>query len=112
MGVPFAERVREAWLSSWKNQKRPQSDHVLTFVHRHETEVRLKAMMGRPAEGFLHDDALRGNLIAIYDLLAKSARLGASLGFRVHKVKVRDIPVTAGLGVSLDQHSIDKYRIL
>lgn len=138
--VPFAERVREAWIASWKNQKRPQTDYVLTFIRLHtddglsgigesklpraETEARLKTMMGRPAQDFLHDDSLRGILIAIYDILAKAAgipiakllnpaarpaitptwwsqcfppalmaseaRLGASLGFRVHKVKARD----------------------
>ena len=87
--VPFAERVREAWIESWKKQKRAQEDYVLTFVRLHsddglagvgesktprkETEARLKEMMGHPAHEFLHDDSLRGLLIAIYDLLAQSA---------------------------------------
>ncbi len=48
VGVPFAERVREAWLSSWKNQNRPQSDDGLTGIGesklpRAETEARLTA---------------------------------------------------------------------
>jgi L-alanine-DL-glutamate epimerase-like enolase superfamily enzyme len=138
--VPFAERVREAWMASWKNQKRDQSDYVLTFVRLHtddglsgiaeskmpreQTEAALRKMMGRPAHEFLHDDSLRGLLIGVYDVLAKAAgvsvanllnprakdaivptwwsqcfppalmaseaKLGASLGFRVHKVKARD----------------------
>jgi hypothetical protein len=67
-------------------------------------------MMGRPAQDFLHDESLRGILIAKLlspaarhsitptwwsqcfppALMASEARLGASLGFRVHKVKERD----------------------
>jgi L-alanine-DL-glutamate epimerase-like enolase superfamily enzyme len=137
--VPFHERVRDAWLSSWKNQKRSQTDYLLTFVTLHtdsglsgiceaklpraKAEALLQPMIGRPAGGFLHDDSLRGTLIAIYDILAQAAgvpvarflsakakpsviptwwsqcfppavmaseaRLGASLGYRVHKVKAR-----------------------
>ncbi len=137
--IPFAERVREAWMSSWKNQKRDQADYVLHFVRLHtsngltgigETKMpreaagsRLRQMMGRPVTDFLHDDSLRGILIAIYDLaaqaegkpiskllnpqaatrivptwwsqcfppalMASEARLGYSLGYRVHKVKAR-----------------------
>ncbi len=87
--VPFAERVREAWIESWEKQKRAQEDYVLTFVRLHsddglagigeskmprkETEAQLKQMMGRPVHEFLHDDSLRGLLIAVYDLLAQSA---------------------------------------
>ena len=138
--VPFAERVRQAWMASWKNQKRDQSDYVLTFARLHTddglsgiceakmardaADARLRTMMGRPVLDFAHQDSLRGLLIAIYDLLAQSAglpvarllnpkakssiiptwwsqcfppalmaseaKLGASLGFRVHKVKARD----------------------
>jgi L-alanine-DL-glutamate epimerase-like enolase superfamily enzyme len=137
--VPFAARVREAWMSSWKNQKRDQNDYVLHFVTLHsgdgltgigetkmpreQAEARLRAMMGKPAAAFLHDDSLRGILIAVYDLaarhagvpvakllnpaakpkivptwwsqcfppalMASEARLGYSLGYRVHKVKAR-----------------------
>lgn len=138
--IPFAERVREAWMASWKNQKRDQSDYVLNFVRlysddglvgigeskmpREQTEARLQAMTGRLAHEFLHDDSLRGISIAVCDLLAKAggisvakllhpqakasiiptwwsqcfppalmaseAKLGASLGYRIHKVKARD----------------------
>lgn len=137
--VPFHERVREAWLSSWKNQKRDQSDYLLTFVTVHsdtglagdcesklplaKTRAVLDGMKGRPVADFVHDDDLRGLLIAIYDILAQAAgvpvskflspnardsviptwwsqcfppavmaseaKLGASLGYGVHKVKAR-----------------------
>lgn len=137
--VPFHERVREAWLNSWKNQKRDQSDYVLTFVTlktdtglaglaeskmpRERTEALLKSMQGRPVEDYLHDDNIRGLLIGVYDIaaqaagvtlakflspnardyvtpvwwsqcfapsvMASEARLGASLGYRIHKVKAR-----------------------
>ncbi|MFN7934893.1 MAG: mandelate racemase/muconate lactonizing enzyme family protein [Bryobacteraceae bacterium] len=137
--VPFAERVREAWMESWKYQKRDQSDYVLQFVKlytsdglmgigetkmpRAQSEALLKKMMGQPAASFVEDDSLRGVLIAICDLMGKAAgkpvskllspaakdrviptwwsqcfppklmaseaRLGASLGYRIHKVKAR-----------------------
>jgi L-alanine-DL-glutamate epimerase-like enolase superfamily enzyme len=137
--VPFAERVREAWLESWKHQKRDQSDYSLTFVTLHsddgltgigeakmpraQAEAILKKMVGREAGEFAGDDSLKGILIAVYDLLAKAAnmsvarllnpkakakivptwwsqcfppavmaseaKLGYSLGYRVHKVKAR-----------------------
>ncbi|MCC6585198.1 MAG: mandelate racemase/muconate lactonizing enzyme family protein [Bryobacterales bacterium] len=137
--VPFHERVREVWLSSWKNQKRDQSDYLLTFVTLHtdtglsglcesklprvKTEALLKEMVGKPVSDYVHDDSIRGLLIAIYDILAQAAgvpiskflsptarpkviptwwsqcfppavmaseaKLGASLGYRVHKVKAR-----------------------
>lgn len=86
--VPFAERVREAWIESWKKQKRAQEDYVLTFVRLHtsdgrsgiaeskmpraQTEARLKEMMGRTVAEYLHDDSLRGLAIAIYDLAAQA----------------------------------------
>ena len=137
--VPFAERVREAWLESWKYQKRDQSDYKLVFVKLHtddgltgigeakmpkmKAEAVLKGMIGRNAWDYRDDDSLGGILIAVYDLLGKAsnqpvarllnpkakkkiiptwwsqcfppsvmaseAKLGYSLGFRVHKVKAR-----------------------
>ena len=137
--VPFAERVREAWIRSWERQKRDQIDFTMQLVRLHtdeglsgigeskmpreETEAALKKMVGRPAEEFDGDDSIRGILIAVYDLMGKAAgkpvaallnpgyrrritqtwwsqcfppelmaseaRLGASLGYRVHKVKAR-----------------------
>ena len=137
--VPFNERVREAWLASWKNQKRDQSDYVLTFATLHtdsgltgvcesklpldQTEALLGSMTGKPIADYLHDDAIAGLLIGVYDILAQAAgvsiakflsptakakiiptwwsqcfpptvmaseaKLGASLGYRVHKVKAR-----------------------
>lgn len=86
--VPFAERVREAWLSSWKNQKRDQTDYVLHFVRLHtdegisgigevkmpkpQAEAMLKKMVGTSPWDYLLDDSLRGILIAVYDLLGKA----------------------------------------
>jgi L-alanine-DL-glutamate epimerase-like enolase superfamily enzyme len=137
--IPFAERVREEWIGSWKNQKREQIDFDVHFVKlftddglmgigetkmpREQADAVLKRMMGRDASEFAGDDSIRGILIAIYDLLgkaaqkpvakllsptakdrviptwwsqcfspglmAKEAKLGASLGYRVHKVKAR-----------------------
>ncbi|MCC6342932.1 MAG: mandelate racemase/muconate lactonizing enzyme family protein [Bryobacterales bacterium] len=137
--IPFAERVREAWLESWKHQKRDQTDYELHFVRLHtddgltgigeakmpraQAESVLRRMMGRPAAEFAGDDSIRGILIAIYDILGKAAgkpvskvlspsatdrviptwwsqcfppavmaseaKLGASLGYRIHKVKAR-----------------------
>lgn len=135
--VPFHERVREVWLSSWRNQKRDQSDYLLTFVTLHtdtgasglcesklprvKTEALLKDMIGKPISNYVHDDSIRGLLIAVYispssrrthlqvplpsarpkviptwwsqcfppAVMASEAKLGASLGYRVHKVKAR-----------------------
>jgi L-alanine-DL-glutamate epimerase-like enolase superfamily enzyme len=137
--VPFAERVREAWISSWKNQKRDQIDFTIHFIRvktddgligigeakmpRPQAEAKLKAVVGRSPWELLKDDDLRGIVIAIADLLGKAsglpvarllnpgarrritptwwsqcfppslmaseAKLGASLGYRVHKVKAR-----------------------
>ena len=87
--VPFAERVREVWMESWKKQKRAQEDYVLNFVRLHtddgrsgiaeskmpraETEARLGQLRGRTVAEYLHDDTLRGIAIAIYDLAAQAA---------------------------------------
>ncbi|MFN7924618.1 MAG: enolase C-terminal domain-like protein [Bryobacteraceae bacterium] len=137
--VPFAERVREAWIQSWVHQKRDQSDYTLHFVRLHSTdgltgigeakmprdqaEAKLKALIGKSLAGLERSDDLRGIVIAIADLLGKAAgkpvskllnpaardriiptwwsqcfppdlmaseaKLGASLGYRVHKVKAR-----------------------
>lgn len=86
--VPFAERVREAWLASWKNQKRDQTDYVLNFVTLYtdegfsgigeskmpkaQTEALLKKMVGTSPWDYLLDDSLRGVMIAVYDLLGKA----------------------------------------
>ncbi len=137
--VPFSERVREAWLASWKNQKRDQTDYVLHFVTLHtdtgltgigetkmpreRAEAILRKMAGTSPSDYLLDDSLLGILIAVYDILGKAsgkpiaalfaekplariqpvwwsqcfppavmaseAKLGASLGYKIHKVKAR-----------------------
>lgn len=86
--IPFADRVREAWIRSWQNQKRDQSDYVLHFVRLHtdqgvsgigeakmarpQAEAKLAAMMGHSPWDYLLDDGLQGILIAVYDLLGKA----------------------------------------
>jgi L-alanine-DL-glutamate epimerase-like enolase superfamily enzyme len=86
--VPFAERVREAWIKSWKNQKRDQTEYVLQFVRLHtdvgftgigeakmpraRAEAALAGMVGRSPWDYLLDDKLQGILIAVYDLLGKA----------------------------------------
>lgn len=137
--VPFAERVREAWIQSWVHQKRDQTDYTLHFVRVHtadgltgigeakmpraQAEQKLKSLAGQPLADLHRSDDLRGIAIAIADLLGKAAgkpvakllnpnarakivptwwsqcfppdlmaseaKLGASLGYRVHKVKAR-----------------------
>lgn len=137
--IPFHPRVREAWMSSWQNQKRDQNDYVLCFVRLHtddgltgvaeakmplaQAEAALKKMMGKPAADFAEDDSIRGLTIAVADILgqaagqpiarllnpkaknkvtptwwsqcfppalmASEAKLGASLGYKIHKVKAR-----------------------
>jgi len=137
--VPFAERLREAWIESYKLQGRFQTHYGPTFVRLHtdegvvgigealmnaaQAEAALKKMVGRSPWEFLQDDSIRGILMAVYDLLGKAtglsacrlmspnpksrifhtywthclppalmaseAKLAASLGYRVHKVKAR-----------------------
>jgi len=87
--IPFAERIRESWIKSWRNQKRDQSDYVLHFVRLHtdagvsgigeakmsrpQAEAKLAGMMGRSPWDYLLDDSLQGILIAVYDLLGKAS---------------------------------------
>jgi L-alanine-DL-glutamate epimerase-like enolase superfamily enzyme len=87
--VPFAGRVRDAWIRSWVNQKRGQTDFVLNFVRlragdglvgvgeakmdRAKAEAKLRAMVGRGANDYLMDDSIGGILIAAADLIGKAA---------------------------------------
>ena len=137
--VPFASRLREAWIESYKLQGRFQSDYDPVFVRLHtdegvsgigealmgaaQAEATLKRMVGRTPWEFLDDDRIGGILMAVYDLLGKAtdlpacrlmspnpqsrifhtywshclppalmaseAKMAASLGYRVHKVKAR-----------------------
>jgi L-alanine-DL-glutamate epimerase-like enolase superfamily enzyme len=137
--VPMAERVREAWIASYKLQGTFQTHYNPVFVRLHtdeglfgigeslvgvaQTESILKRMMGRSPVEFWQDDSIQGVLMAVHDILgqasgmtiarllsssprtriehtwwshclppdlmAAEAKLGASLGYRVHKVKAR-----------------------
>ncbi|HZT30674.1 MAG TPA: mandelate racemase/muconate lactonizing enzyme family protein [Bryobacteraceae bacterium] len=137
--VPFAERVRDAFIESYKLQGRFQTDYDPVFVRlqtdeglagigealvgARQIETILKRMIGRSPWEFLQDDSIQGALMAVYDvlgqatgmpicrllspaprpriiqtwwshcfppkLMASEAKLGASLGYRVHKVKAR-----------------------
>jgi L-alanine-DL-glutamate epimerase-like enolase superfamily enzyme len=87
--VPFAERVRDAWIKSWVHQKRDQTDYVLNFVRlragdgltgigeakmeRAKAEAKLRSMVGRDANEYLMDDTIGGILIAAADLMGKAA---------------------------------------
>ncbi len=87
--IPFAERVREAWISSWKNQKRDQNDFVVHFVklstgdglvgigeakmEAAKARAILDGMVGRSPWDYVLDDSIRSILIAVYDLLGKAA---------------------------------------
>src|SRR5262249_46542531 len=137
--IPLAERVREAWIASYKLQGTFQTHYNPIFVRLHtdegligtgeslvgvpQTEAILKRVIGRSPLDFWHDDSIQGVLIAVQDILgqasgmpiarllspsprsriehtwwshclppdlmAAEAKLGASLGYRVHKVKAR-----------------------
>ena len=137
--IPMAERVREAWIESYRLQGTFQTHYDPVFVRLHtdvgisgigeslmsaaQTEAALKRMVGRSPWEYLMDDSISGILMAVYDVLGKAtgmpacrlmasspkprvfhtywthclppklmaqeAKLGASLGYRVHKVKAR-----------------------
>jgi len=137
--VPMAERVREAWIESYKLQGTFQTHYTPVFVRLHtdeglagtgeslvspaQTEAILKRMVGRAVIDYWQDDTIQGVLMAVHDvlgqaaglpvrrllspspktriehtwwthclpasLMAQEAKLGASLGYRVHKVKAR-----------------------
>ena len=137
--VPFAERVREAWIASYQLQGTFQTHYDPVFVRLHtdeglvgtgeslvsapQTESILKRMIGHSPVEYWQDDSIQGVLMAVHDILgqasgitigrllspspkmriehtwwshclppdlmAAEAKLGASLGYRVHKVKAR-----------------------
>jgi L-Ala-D/L-Glu epimerase len=137
--VPMAQRVREAWIESYKLQGSFQTHYDPVFVRLYtdegltglgeslvspaQTEAILKRMIGRTPMEYWQDDSIQGVLMAVHDILAQSigvpicrllsstpkkriehtwwshcwppdlmaseAKLGASLGYVVHKVKAR-----------------------
>jgi L-alanine-DL-glutamate epimerase-like enolase superfamily enzyme len=137
--VPMAQRLREAWIESYRLQGTFQTHYNPVFVKLYtdeglmgvaesltgaaQTETILKRLVGRSPIEHWQDDSLQGVLMAVNDILAQAsglpiarllstspktrieqtwwthclppdlmaaeAKLGASLGFRVHKVKAR-----------------------
>jgi len=137
--MPLHERVRDAWLRSWKLQGRFRTHYYATMVRIHTDEGLvgvgnarmtparargiLDGMLGHSPWEYLLDDDLGGILVPVYDLIgqatglpvsrlfstspkekivqtwwsqcfppdlmASEAKLGADLGYRVHKVKAR-----------------------
>ena len=137
--IPMVDRVREAWIASYKLQGTFQTHYNPVFVRLYtdegivgtgeslaavpQTENILKRLIGKSPIEFWQDDSIQGVLIAVQDvlgqasgmpisrilsptpktrvehtwwrhclppdLMASEAKLAASLGYRVHKVKAR-----------------------
>lgn len=137
--IPMAERLRDAWIESYKLQGTFQTHYEPVFVRLYtdeglagtadslvgaaQTEAILRRMMGRAPIEYFQDDSIHGVLMAVQDIIgqaaglpvcrllssspktriqhtwwthclppemmAAEAKLGASLGYRVHKVKAR-----------------------
>jgi L-alanine-DL-glutamate epimerase-like enolase superfamily enzyme len=137
--IPMVDRVREAWIASYKLQGTFQTHYNPVFVRLHtddglvgtaeslvappQTENILKRMIGKSPIEYWQDDSIQGILMAVHDILgqasgmsvsrllsptpktriehtwwshclppdlmASEAKLAASLGYRVHKVKAR-----------------------
>ncbi|MCC6589024.1 MAG: mandelate racemase/muconate lactonizing enzyme family protein [Bryobacterales bacterium] len=137
--VPMAERLREAFIESYRLQGTFQTHYAPVFVKLYtdegltgigesltspaQTEAICKRIIGHSPVEYWQDDSLQGVLMAVHDILAQSinvpicrllsaspkpkiehtwwthclppdlmakeAKLGASLGYRVHKVKAR-----------------------
>jgi L-alanine-DL-glutamate epimerase-like enolase superfamily enzyme len=89
--LPMAERVREAWIESYRLQGTFQTHYDPVFVRLHTdagvvgvgealmgarpAEAALKRMMGRSPWEFLQDDSIGGILMAVYDVLGKATGL-------------------------------------
>ncbi len=89
--IPMAERVREAWIESYKLQGTFQTHYDPVFVRlwtdagivgvgealmgARQAEAALKRMVGRSPWEFLHDDGIGGILMAVYDVLGKATGL-------------------------------------
>jgi L-alanine-DL-glutamate epimerase-like enolase superfamily enzyme len=101
--VPMAERVRDAWIASFRRQKREQTfydvhvvrlwagDDLVGFgeakMKPEAAEALLRGMMGRSPWEYLLDDRLGGILIAVYDLIGRAVGLPVS---RLFSPTVRD----------------------
>lgn len=91
--VPMAERLREAWIETYKLQGAFQTHYSPVFVRLHtdeglvgtgealmsgeRAETTLKRMMGRSPWEFILDDGIGGILMAVYDVLGQATGLPA-----------------------------------
>ncbi|MBL8217046.1 MAG: mandelate racemase/muconate lactonizing enzyme family protein [Bryobacterales bacterium] len=137
--IPMVDRVREAWIESYKLQGTFQTHYTPVFIRLYtddgltgvgeslvspaQTDAIAKRLIGKSPIDFWQDDSLQGVLMAVHDvmaqaagtsiarllspapkpriehtwwthclppaLMASEAKLAASLGYRVHKVKAR-----------------------
>src|SRR5258708_37030656 len=87
--VPFAERLRDAWIESYKLQGRFQTNYESVFVRLHtdeglvgtaeslvsttQTEGILKRMMGHSPVEYWQDDSIQGVLMAVHDILGQAS---------------------------------------
>lgn len=89
--IPFTELVRENMLENYRreNTNRPHYSPWVVRMHteeglvglgetNHDARELLKKCVGRSPAEFLHDDSLRGSLVAIYDLVAQAAGIPVS----------------------------------
>ncbi|MDX1982728.1 MAG: enolase C-terminal domain-like protein [Bryobacteraceae bacterium] len=101
--VPMAERVRDAWIASFRRQKREQTHYDVHVVRLwagadlvgfgeakmkpEAAESILRGMVGHSPWEYLLDDRLGGILIAVYDLLGRATGLPVS---RLFAPRVKD----------------------
>src|SRR5262245_21393357 len=87
--VPMAERVREAWIESYRLQGTFQTHYNPVFVRLHTdeglvgtaeslvgaapTEAIAKRLIGRSPIEHWQDDSLQGVLMAVHDVLAQAS---------------------------------------
>src|SRR5262245_31838118 len=92
--VPMAERVREAWITSYKLQGTFQTHYNPVFARLHtddglvgtaeslagvpQTESILKRMIGRSPVEFWQDDSIQGVLMAVHDILGQASGMSVS----------------------------------
>ena len=92
--VPMAERVREAWIASYKLQGTFQTHYNPVFVRLHtdeglfgigeslagvaQTESILKRLMGRSPVEVWQDDSIQGVLMAVHDILGQASGMSIS----------------------------------
>ena len=92
--IPMVDRVREAWIASYKLQGTFQTHYNPVFVRLHtdeglvgtgeslaavpQTESILKRMIGRSPVEFWQDDSIQGVLMAVHDILGQASGMSIS----------------------------------